>query len=240
MKLRTSRANNSNALDINASRQIVGNAFSDDNSYFRAYFLATPTSEAVLLPALPGALSQTGLDARQCLNDAGQVVGGANDPAYTVMHAIFWANSQSVPVELGALGGDFTSSFAEALNGSGQIVGEAVTSDFSSSRAVYWASSSSAGIDLGALDEELTESDAQSISDAGQIVGGAYNPDDSIRHAVLWADVNSPAVDLNNLIPANSGWLLVEAFSINRLGMISGDGVLDGHTHGFVLVPKRP
>jgi len=43
--------------------------------------------------------------------------------------------------------------------------------------------------------------------------------------------------DLNSLIPANSGWTLINANSINNVGQITGYGSRNGHNHAFVLTP---
>lgn len=43
--------------------------------------------------------------------------------------------------------------------------------------------------------------------------------------------------DLNNLIPASSGWVLVEANAINNTGQITGYGLKGGHNHAFLLTP---
>lgn len=44
--------------------------------------------------------------------------------------------------------------------------------------------------------------------------------------------------DLNGLIPANSGWFLFSANSINNAGQIVGSGALNGQIHGFLLTPE--
>jgi probable HAF family extracellular repeat protein len=43
--------------------------------------------------------------------------------------------------------------------------------------------------------------------------------------------------DLNNLIPAGSGWILVEATAINKAGQIAGVGTINGQTRAFLLTP---
>ena len=55
-----------------------------------------------------------------------------------------------------------------------------------------------------------------------------------------WAMVWTPSggmQDLNSLIPANSGWVLINANAINNTGQITGYGVKDGHNHAFLLTP---
>jgi probable HAF family extracellular repeat protein len=43
--------------------------------------------------------------------------------------------------------------------------------------------------------------------------------------------------DLNNLIPADSGWQIIGAQSINDLGQIVGFGSHNGQFHAFLLKP---
>jgi hypothetical protein len=45
--------------------------------------------------------------------------------------------------------------------------------------------------------------------------------------------------DLNDLIPANSGWVLINANAINDAGQITGYGTKGGHNYGFLLTPEN-
>ena len=45
--------------------------------------------------------------------------------------------------------------------------------------------------------------------------------------------------DLNKLIPAGSGWVLLQAFGINNSGQIVGTGTIHGEEHGFLLTPVK-
>jgi hypothetical protein len=74
------------------------------------------------------------------------------------------------------------------------------------------------------------------------VVGTADNPTEptavdpnTYNAAVLWQD--GQLVNLNDLIPADSGWVLVGAYGINNDGVIVGYGFLDGEQRGFVLTP---
>jgi probable HAF family extracellular repeat protein len=44
-------------------------------------------------------------------------------------------------------------------------------------------------------------------------------------------------IDLNSLIPTGSGWQLLEAYGINNVGQIVGEGLLNGQAHAFLLDP---
>jgi hypothetical protein len=43
--------------------------------------------------------------------------------------------------------------------------------------------------------------------------------------------------DLNQLIPGNSGWHLQSANAINERGEITGQGIMNGQSRAFLLVP---
>jgi hypothetical protein len=59
--------------------------------------------------------------------------------------------------------------------------------------------------------------------------------DSTDGRALLWE--NGVKYDLNEYIPANSGWVLRTAIAINDSGMIAGEGLVGGHTRGFLLTP---
>ncbi len=40
------------------------------------------------------------------------------------------------------------------------------------------------------------------------------------------------------MIPANSGFYLLEAFGINNSGQIVGEGLIKGQKHAFLLLPQ--
>jgi probable HAF family extracellular repeat protein len=46
--------------------------------------------------------------------------------------------------------------------------------------------------------------------------------------------------NLNDLIPADSGWVLSEAHGINDAGQIVGVGTVGGLFHAFLLTPATP
>ena len=89
--------------------------------------------------------------------------------------------------------------------------------------------------DLGTLPGG-TYSVASGINDSDEVVGYG-NISNNAPHAFLWAQAAGMR-DLNSLIPANSGWVLINANAINRLGQITGYGTFKGNNHGFLLSPK--
>jgi probable HAF family extracellular repeat protein len=54
-------------------------------------------------------------------------------------------------------------------------------------------------------------------------------------HAFIFAD--GVLRDLNDLIPADSSWVLTAAQAINDHGHIVGFGAINGQTHAFLLTP---
>ena len=81
---------------------------------------------------------------------------------------------------------------------------------------------------------------AQTLNNHGQVVGRSFGVSatgEVVQHAVIW--INDQAADLNALIPASSGWTLIQAFGINDGGEIVGRGINpDGNLHGYLLLPQ--
>jgi probable HAF family extracellular repeat protein/T5SS/PEP-CTERM-associated repeat protein len=208
------------AFEINASGQAVGYACCAPDTYL---------SHAVLWGS-GGIVDLGDLDplwpahsAAYGINDAGQVVGGSYD-ASANFHAFLWQNSSMQ--DLGTLGGDYSS--AEAINETGQVVGVARLAN-GTPHAFLWDGGMQ---DLGALTWD--QSIAYDINDKGQVVGALQTGQNS--HAFVWA--NGQMQDLNNLIPADSGWVLQEARAINNKGRIVGFGTINGQTRAFLLTPQ--
>jgi probable HAF family extracellular repeat protein len=76
----------------------------------------------------------------------------------------------------------------------------------------------------------------RSINNFGVIVGTSKNAK-GIAHAFIY--FGSRIHDLNLLIPANSGWILSIAKSINDKGEIVGDGICKGRHIAFLLEPLK-
>ncbi|HEY1685279.1 MAG TPA: DUF3466 family protein [Tepidisphaeraceae bacterium] len=76
---------------------------------------------------------------------------------------------------------------------------------------------------------------AESINDQGEIVGFVFNQDGTETLASLW--VKGVLYNLNDLLPANSGWVLEDATGINDAGDIVGSGIYDGQDEAFLLTP---
>ena len=75
-------------------------------------------------------------------------------------------------------------------------------------------------------------STALDINDSDVVVG-TYTTSDGSSRAIMWK--GGIAQDLNDVLPANSGWVLLRANAINSHGDIVGDGMYQGGVHAYVL-----
>ena len=172
------------------------------------------------------------------INDVGQIVGVCQAPDSTSPGTLFWraclwAHHTSIPQSIGTLPQQ-NSSTATAINYSGEVVG--YSGNPSISHAFLWSVHTSM-IDLGVLDPNGF-SNALAINDAGEVVGFVgVNSNNPNYRGFVWTKAGGMK-DLNHLIPANTGWVLQFASSINTSGQISGAGLLHGQNHGFLLTPR--
>jgi probable HAF family extracellular repeat protein len=136
--------------------------------------------------------------------------------------------------DLGTLpGGTFSN--AQGINSSGVIAGYSNdTSSGSNFLTVAWDPSGNIH-NLGTLPGG-TSSAGYDINDSNQIVGFSATAT-SASDAMIWTQKGGMK-DLNNLIPPNSGWVLVLANWINNLGQITGYGTINGENHAFLLTPQ--
>ncbi len=176
------------------------------------------------------------------INDQGQVVGTANNTAPDLIfggqlnHAFLW--QQGAMSDLGTLGGP--DSAANAVNNLSQVAGLAYTNapdpsaPFSAPEFHPFIWQAGVMHDLRPFGNN-PDAVALGMNDHGQVVGGSgdfFQP----FQAVLWQ--NGTVTDLNALIPANSGWQLLQGNAINSQGQIVGYGMSPaGHFHGFLLTP---
>ena len=162
-----------------------------------------------------GNLGVAGISEAYDINDSGEVVGVASGRG---THAFLYKDGQMQ--DLGTLGGTFSKAWG--INNSGQVVGEADTS-ISSARRAFLYSESTGMKDLGALGG-VGSSRAHDVNNSGQVVGQVQVTVGGIQHAFLYSE-SIGMQDLNNLIPADSGFVLHEALAINTDGQIVGWGL---------------
>ena len=75
---------------------------------------------------------------------------------------------------------------------------------------------------------------SRSINNSGQIVGSSDDIDNP--RAFLWEDGNF--YNLDDLIETSfNSWILTDAFDINNYGQITGQGIVNGERHAFLMTP---
>ena len=163
------------------------------------------------------------------VNCDGVVVGSSGTADDATTDAFVWDPEFGMQ-DLGTLGGSIAQ--AAAINCSGQVVGFSSLPDDLETHAFLYTNGSMK--DLGTLGGGYSH--ATAINDLGRVVGFSNTAGDKETHAFLWTR-RQGMQDLNKLIPANSGWDLQAASSINNRGRIFGVGTIKGQSHAFVLIP---
>ncbi len=223
-----SGGNSSCAFEINSSGEIAGDSFVNASVVDAASWT---NKKIKSLGSLPKGIFTAALD----INDDGEMVGESVF-SYTpfTSHGFRWTSAGGMK-DLGTLSGGNTS-IANAINSSGIVVGQSNASKFMNAwHAVQWDANNKIE-DLGTIPGG-TYSIAFGINDSGVVVGYG-NLANNAAHAMIWS-ASAGMQDLNNLIPANSGWVLINANAINSLGQITGYGTKGGHNHAFLLTPDN-
>jgi probable HAF family extracellular repeat protein len=221
-----SGGSSSAAFQINSAGEITGDSFLSSGVVSATSWTSKKIKN---LGALPKAIFTAGLGINDNSYIAGESVFGYGPPFTS--HGFLW--NGSTMKDLGTLPGGVTS-LANAINAAGVVVGQ---SDGASTKgnwhAVMWNTSEKIQ-DLGVLPGG-TYSIAFAINDSSVVVGYG-NLFNNAAHAMIWTS-SGGMQDLNSLIPANSGWVLINANAINNVGQITGYGTKGGHNHAFLLTP---
>jgi len=171
-----------------------------------------------------GTLPGGGYSQALAINRRGEVAG-YSDAADGNWHGFLWSKHTGMQM-LSALPDGFSSS-ANGINDHGEVVGGS-SAGYTNNYAVLWRRDG--GVEnLGVLPGQGW-STAFAINERGQVVGW------SGFRAFIWSR-DEGMQDLNNLIPSDSGWVLSLPTSINARGEITGQGTIDGQSHGFLLTP---
>ena len=172
------------------------------------------------------------------LNNRSQVIGDSNLADDQISHPFLWERGKMIDLFTKSVGGSpYT---ANAINDAGQVIGAAAFAN-NPYDAYLWRN----GVvrDLGFLPEDCA-SEAFAINSKGDVVGDSYSCNGSLdfsRRVFLWKD--GSMFDVNQLIAANSGFYITQAFVINDRGAIGGIGTPPGCAfdedcgHAYVLLP---
>ncbi len=201
------------ANGINASGQVVGEAYFPGDSGWHAFFFTNGVMQN--LGTLGGTYSEA-----NSINNKGQVVGYSYIPGDSGYRAFLY--SGGVMQNLGTLGGTWRSE-ATAINDNGQVVG----SSYLPGNSIQHAFLYSDGVmqDLGTLGG--TASWATGINASGQVVGTATRKD-GLAHAFLYS--GGVMQDIGTLGNNSS------AYGINDSGQVVGSSYLPGNSaqHAFL------
>jgi probable HAF family extracellular repeat protein len=216
------------AFEVSSSGLIAGDSFISTG---KVNATSWSNNKIQNLGALPKSIFTAGLD----INDDNEIVGESvfsYGPPFK-SHGFSWISGKGM-TDLGTLWGG-VSSMANAINSSGVIVGQ---SDGKTTgghwHAVMWDTARKIH-DLGTISGG-TYSVAFAVNDSNVVVGYG-NLSNNAARAMIWTS-SSGMKDLNSLIPASSGWVLVNANAINKLGQITGYGTIKGFNHAFLLTPQ--
>ncbi|MCC7376850.1 MAG: hypothetical protein IT581_19480 [Verrucomicrobiales bacterium] len=200
------------AFGINDRGLVVGMLITDDG---RPHPVAWQDGNPALLPLLENTANGSCYAVANC----GDIVGASGGIP------VLWKHGQVIG--LGTAEGERGQ--ANAVNDQGQVVGFAFDAE-GHSRAFVWEDGA-----LATLPSDAFDSAALSINNRGQIVGAA-GAGNLLGDATLWQ--RGQRVILGETIPANSGWVLIEADCINDRGQITGLGMLNGVPRVFLLTPR--
>ncbi len=211
------------ALDINDGGIIVG-WHRDASGYALGYYYDTTMH-------MMGTINNVDHGSyAMAINDNNRIAGlsyiaDIGDPSDSEYHAFYYDISEGTMHDMGVLGTGLKS-MANEINELNQIVGYSDTTVDGDIHAFFYENN--VMIDLGTLDGGVSY--GSGINDSGVVVGS------SDGSAFIW-EMSTGMIDLNDLLPANSGWELTGAGSINNSGQIFGAGWYEGELHRFLLTP---
>ena len=237
--LRTLGGDSSSASGINDSGQVVGSSLITGNTATHAF--RTSANRPINLATDDLGTLGGNFSSAVGINGTGQVVGFSTTSSGAT-HAFRTAANRPINPATDDLGSLGANSLATAVSTSGQVVGYSFMS--SANRFYYHAFRTAASgpinpaaDDLGAVGPaSVASSRATGINSSGQVVGYSQTNTGAI-HAFLYS--SGVMDDLNDLIPANSGWVLQVAYGINNAGQIIGCGIHNGQSQAFRLDPRN-
>jgi probable HAF family extracellular repeat protein len=237
---------NSYGYGINATGQVTGASDRTGDSRTHAFLwkpsVPNGTSGTMYnLGSLGGSESDGG-----AINASGQVSGSSLTTADVAYRAFLWKPSSpngtsGTMHDLLTLGG--TESFGGSINASGQVAGFSNTTGDAAYHAYLWTPTTPNGNSGTMLDLTTLgglNSYSYNVGAGGQVVGASeVQITSGDTHAFLYTS-SSGMVDLNTLIAPLSGWELLDASAINDVGQITGQGLIGGEYHAYLLMPVPP
>ena len=247
-----SEFNFSECVSINSQGDAVGTASTTDSS--RRIGFTLRRGKVVLLP---GSQSRA-----NSINEAGSNVGQAILPEGKTARPVLWKNGSAIDLSICCAGS------AHSINEESLIIGDTYDQagryhaflwdapqgahllavpgeEFSSALAInnhgdVVVKATPGGLFLysrGRLEAIDIPRGTPRALNSDEVVVGSFGPGPEAQRAFIWDKAHGMR-DLNTLIPANSGWTLEVASSINDRGEIVGWGDHDGiENAGFLLRP---
>jgi probable HAF family extracellular repeat protein len=165
------------------------------------------------------------------INDNNEAVGQADvswvNNMYSGYHAFLYSGGVMTGIQASPANQIFNT--ATDVNDSGLVVGfHWGTTGSSSTPQLAFTYSNGVLTDIGTLPGAST-SIARAVNNAGDVVGTSQG------RGFLYS--GGTMTDLNSLLPANSGWVIRDAYDINEYGQIVGQGVIDGEHHAYLMTP---
>jgi len=198
---------------INSLGQVVGTSNVDDVTNHLFSYDAGPMQD--LAPSGPS------VNIARAINTSGQIAGSTLSAGW-IFDGTFH--------DLGSLGGGRTQ--ALGMNEAGVVVGDSYLPDQVTYRGFIY--SGGPLVPLGTLGG--SGSQALDINALGQVVGGAHIAIGSdVFHGFLYS--GGVMTDLNALVDPALGWEILKGTAINDHGQIVGWGIINGHTHAYLMTP---
>ncbi len=218
------------AYGINDAGQVVGSAVTFDGSNHPfLYSNGTMTD----LGTLGSPAGTDYWNSAQGINNSGVVAGTSYNPKGN-FRGFVWSSGKMI--QMGTLGGAWSQAYA--INNKGQITGIAYTTNDLEAHAFLANCGTCQLKDLGTIEGKTSTTWGFGINDAGVVVGQSTATSGAGYVAFIYS--NGKMQDLNKLIPAGSGWVLIEADGINNAGQIVGTMMRNGsgEEHGYLLTPQ--
>ena len=212
------------AYAINDLGQVVGSAVTSDGSNHPFLYSGGKMIDLGTL----GSSGNSWWNSAQGINNSGAVAGTSYDAKGNFFGFV---SSNGTMTKMGTLGGAWSQAYA--INNKGQITGLAYTKN--GGAHAFVANCAACKLkDLGTISGSTSTTWGFGINDSGVVVGqstfaGTY-------HAFVYSA--GKMKDLNKMIPAGSGWVLIEADSVNASGQIVGMGMHSGQEHAYLLTPQ--